>query len=198
MRRKSRGRPAVALLAAFGLVMPVPQASGQQTPAQTPAPKPSTTAQKPAGTAQAPVPTASAPKGTAPAATTAEPDGGWPRAYTTPSGGRLLLYQPQIASWDGQKHMVAYSAVSYEMKGAQKPALGTLQIESSTTVSVPDRLVRFSPIQVKEAKFSTLDRDQTREVVSTVSEGIPDNERVIALDRVLAHLDASQILPKNV
>jgi hypothetical protein len=141
----------VALLTAFGLVVPVPQASGQQTAAQTPAAKPAAPVQKPASTTQAPAPKASAPRGAAPAATAGEPDGGWPRAYTTPTGGRVLLYQPQIASWDGQKHMVAYSAVSYEMKGAQKPALGTIHVESTTTVSLEERLVKFSPIQVKEA-----------------------------------------------
>jgi hypothetical protein len=208
MRRQCRGRSAVALLTALGLALPVPTVSGQQAQApttkapttQTP-PKTSVPGQAPATAAPAstaPAAQPSAPRQAAPAATVGEPDGGWPRAYTTPSGGRLLLYQPQIASWDGQKRMVAYSAVSYEVKGAQKPALGTLQIESNTTVSVPERLVKFSPIQVKEAKFSTLDRDQTREVVSTISDGIPDNERVIALDRVLAHLEGSQILPKNV
>ena len=39
-------------------------------------------------------------------------DGGWPRVYDLPSGGTILLYQPQIATWDKQTHMVAYSAVS--------------------------------------------------------------------------------------
>jgi hypothetical protein len=213
MRRQCRGRSAVALLTALGLALPVPTVSGQQakapttpaptTPAPTTqapttqAPPPKTSAPGPAPATTAPAPRTSAPRQPAPAGT-GEPDGGWPRAYTTPSGGRLLLYQPQISSWDAQKRLLAYAAVSYEMKGAQKPALGSIQIESTTNVSVPDRLVRFSPIQVKEAKFSTLDRDQTREVVSTISDGIPDNERVIALDRVLAHLDQSQILPKNV
>ena len=49
----------------------------------------------------------------------AEIDGGWPRAYETATKARLLLYQPQIASWDGQRHMVAYAAAAYEAPGAK-------------------------------------------------------------------------------
>ena len=29
------------------------------------------------------------------------------------SGGSLLVYQPQVSTWKDQKHMVAFSAVSY-------------------------------------------------------------------------------------
>ena len=29
-------------------------------------------------------------------------DGGWPRIYDLPSGGSILVYQPQIASWENQ------------------------------------------------------------------------------------------------
>ncbi len=47
----------------------------------------------------APVPRAAAKAAT----TTSTPaDGGWPRAYTTPTGARLVLYQPQVGSWPDQ------------------------------------------------------------------------------------------------
>jgi hypothetical protein len=53
-------------------------------------------------------------------------DGGWPRAYATPSGGNVLVYQPQVVSWDEQKQIVGFSAVSYQSQGARKPELGTI------------------------------------------------------------------------
>ena len=34
-----------------------------------------------------------------PVTTGAATDRGWPRAYSTPSGARLLVYQPQVSSW---------------------------------------------------------------------------------------------------
>ncbi|HMC76275.1 MAG TPA: hypothetical protein VKH34_04055, partial [Vicinamibacterales bacterium] len=65
-----------------------------------------------------------------PAAAPVPPDGGWPRNYVTASGAGLVLYQPQVASWTDQKHIVAYTAISYTPKGAAKPALGTVKVES--------------------------------------------------------------------
>src|SRR5262249_9273223 len=52
--------------------------------------------------------------------------------------------------------------------------------------------------QIAEANFPTLDKDKTREVVTEIDNAIPDDERVIGLDRVLAAVDRSQIVPKNV
>ena len=128
----------------------------------------------------------------------AEIDGGWPRAYETATKARMLLYQPQIANWDGQRHMVAYAAAAYEAPGAKGPVLGTFRVESTTAVSLEDRLVRFSPIKVSETNFPTLSREQVQDVLEAVEKGIPDDEQIIALDRVLANLDHSQIVPRNV
>jgi hypothetical protein len=139
-----------------------------------------------------------------PAAKTASPaaaetiDGGWPRAYTTASGARLVLYQPQVASWVDQKHITGYAAVSYTPSAATKPALGTIKIEADTSVAVPERLVSFSELAIVEANFSTLPKDQLKTVVSEIGQAVPREERIIALDRVLANVDASQIVPRNI
>jgi hypothetical protein len=94
--------------------------------------------------------------------------------------------------------MVGYSAVSFLPKGAEKAQLGTVKVESDTVVAVSERLVRFPKVKVTEATFATLDRDQLREVVTQITDGIPDHERVIALDRVLASVEKSQIIPRDV
>ena len=125
-------------------------------------------------------------------------DRGWPRAYSLPSEAQLVLYQPQIASWQDQKQLVAYTAVSYVAKGEQKPALGTIRLETETETSVPDRLVKFSKIKIAETNFPTLSKEQTQEIVTEVEKNIPEADRVIALDRVLAYVDKSTINPKNV
>jgi hypothetical protein len=125
-------------------------------------------------------------------------DVGWPRAYTSPSGAQVVLYQPQIASWPGQTHVTAYAAVSYTAKAATKPTLGTIKLEADTSVALAERLVSFSEFTIAEANFSTLPKDQLRMVMGEISQSVPRQERVIALDRVLANLDTSQIVPKNV
>jgi hypothetical protein len=122
-------------------------------------------------------------------------DGGWPRLYKLASGDSALFYQPQIESWDNQKHMVAWSAISYQAQGAEQPALGTIKIEADTDVAVNERLVNFSAFRITEFDFPTLSRDQSRKVVTELEQAVPATERVISLDRVLAGIDKSQIRP---
>src|SRR5689334_11017138 len=134
---------------------------------------------------------------TAAAATDATVDGGWPRAYTAASGVQIVLYQPQIASWPDQKHMTIYAAVSYQPKDSKTPALGALKIESDTSVAVEDRLVNFSQFTVTEASFPQTPRDQVKAIVDEIIATVPRDQRVIALDRVLAMVDTSQVSPRN-
>ncbi len=147
---------------------------------------------------QAPSKSATAPAQRPQPATTTPPDGGWPRAYATSSGANLIVYQPQVASWKDQKHMTLYAAVSYTPKGASKPALGTVKVETDTQVAVDERLVDFSEFTITESNFPTLPRERLRDVVTEIKTTVPRDERVIALDRVLAGVDKSQIIPKNV
>jgi hypothetical protein len=188
-----RPGPGTVLIAALCLLTeplaPLVHAARQATAAQQPAPSPQPAAKPPAsqakpatasGTAQQPV------------------DGGWPRFYDLPSGGSILMYQPQIASWDKQAHVVAFSAVSYRPKAGDKPTVGTVKLEAETKVALADRLVSLQKMQISEANFGTLAKDSTREIVAAIDAAIPDDDRVIALDRILANLDKSGIIPKNV
>jgi len=178
------GHRVVALVTALSLALaPAAPLVGQAAPAASSAPAASP-----------------APAGNPPTATVGVPpaDAGWPRAYKTKSGGAITMYQPQIASWDEKKHMVAYSAVTYIAPGVSKPALGTVKIEADTKVAVEERLVNFSDFKLAEANFPTLPKDQTKDVVAEIDKAVPDDDRVISLDRVLAGIDRSQIIPKNV
>ena len=150
-----------------------------------------------ASQATAPVKTATA-AGSKAAASTAPPDGAWPHVYTTTSGATLEIYQPQIASWVNQKHIVAYVAVSYAPKGAAKPTLGTVKLESDTSVALDDRLVSFSELKIAEPNFPNAPREQLKSLVDEITTSVPLAARVIALDRVLASIDTSKIAPKNV
>ena len=121
----------------------------------------------------APLLDAQAPKTSAPSAKSAVPtevDGGWPRDYATPSAGLIRIFQPQVASWDGQRHMVMYAAVSYTAKGAAKPALGTVKIEAGSSVAVEDRLVNFTDVKLTESNFPGMPNDQLKEVVARIQD----------------------------
>jgi hypothetical protein len=201
------GRVPVAVLTAACLAVtpaaPLVAAPQQQTPPPTagtkggPAGPPASlaTAQARATSGQPKSPAAPA---TAAGAADRPVDGGWPRSYQTPSGGQIVVYQPQVASWEAQKHMTAYAAVSYLPKGLSKATYGSLKLESDTRVSTEERLVSFRQLQVTESNFPNLPKEEVREVVAEIVKAIPDQERVLGLDRVLASVDRSQIMPKNV
>ena len=174
-------RSAVAVLTAFALLLsPLAPLAGAQT-ASPPTP--------PASTASTAVPATN-------------PDGGWPRDLAVPDGGEIRIFQPQIASWDGQRHMVLYAAVAYNAKAATKPAMGTVKMEANTSVAVGDRLVNFTDFKMTETNFPGVANDQLRGVVNQISgqisKAVPEGDMVIGLDRVLARLDKSQIIPRNI
>jgi hypothetical protein len=192
MQQTTRRRPAVAAIAALTLVLN-PMVPLVTEAAQVPAAKPPAATQ-PAGAK----PAAAKPAAAKPAAAPAPIDGGWPRAYALPSGASILVYQPQIASWDQQKQLLAFSAVSYRTTASEKPALGTIKLQATTSVAVSDRLVKFTDMKIAEANFGSMAKDQVREITEQIDKAIPDDERVIALDRVLANLDKSTVIAKNV
>jgi hypothetical protein len=193
-----------ALTAAFSLgLQPFAAtiAAAQQAPSTA---KPSATQSPAKPTQPASKPAAQSPSASKPAAapatgsaSSAPVDGGWPRVFDAASGGSILMYQPQISSWEGQKQMVAYSAISFRAKGAEKPALGTVKLAADTSVSVADRLVQLKNIKITDASFQTLQKEQVREITTAIDQWIPDDDRVIALDRVLANIDKSAVIPKN-
>src|SRR6267142_4762202 len=119
----------ISYMLALSLAAPVNSRSAAQAGEQS---RPPASSSRPAGAAQ-------------PA------DGGWPRAYNTASGGRIVLYEPQVASWPDQKHMVMYTALAYTASSAKTPTLGTLKIEANTQISVPERLVNFSEFTITES-----------------------------------------------
>jgi hypothetical protein len=187
----------VATIVALSLAVPAPgmlAAAGNQGSAAK--------NQGSAGTNQgsgATKPATPSPKPASAAASSAQPvDGQWPRVHDVSGGGTILVYQPQIASWDKQSHMVAFSAVSYRGKTDEKPALGTIKLEADTKVAVTERLVSFEKLRIVEASFQTLSKELTSQVVAEIDKTMPKDDRVIALDRVLANLDKSPIVVRNV
>ena len=121
-------------------------------------------------------------------------DRGWPRGISLPNEAQVVVYQPQVASWTDQKHLVAMSAVSYITKGEQKPTLGTIKIESDTSVSLEQRLVKFSSLKLTEANFQTLSSITTRRnhllVAASITKDFPSRYLAISV-----HMSSSCLLP---
>ena len=129
MNRQKRSRRTVAIVAALGLLA---QTSGAHAGSRARSNSDCTETAR--GERRGAAPATAKPAQTTPAtAATAPIDGGWPRAYDLPSGGNILLYQPQVASWESQKNIVAFSAVSYRPKAGDKPSIGTIKVKALPT-----------------------------------------------------------------
>ena len=214
LHAEPRGRPHghslfTALCLAL-LILAATRVAGAQAPGDsvTAAPQTSAPAATPAPQAGAPA-TPAAPQAagsirvdagaTASAADSLpDADGGWPRLIICPSGATLVLYQPQVLSWKDQRHMVAMAAVSYTPKGTKKADLGTIRLESPTSTSVQDRMVNFVKVDVAAMNFPSLEKLETQEVLTEIKKSLPQENVLIALDRILAAVDTSQISVKGV
>ncbi|MCG3204632.1 MAG: hypothetical protein KCHDKBKB_01347 [Elusimicrobia bacterium] len=123
----------------------------------------------------------------------ADPDGGWPRLATSEAGSQILMYQPQIESWEDQRTILAWSAIEVLISGRTKSEIGVLKLEAKTSVAMEERLVKLENIHIKQVNFPTLDQTRTREVTTTVMNRFPKEGLVIALDRILAAVDKSAV-----
>ncbi len=121
-------------------------------------------------------------------------DTGWPRTAQM-QNGTLVWFQPQIESWTDRKKIVAWSAVAYTPVTATQAALGTIKIEGTTQVSVDEQVVSMD-LKVVEYNFPTLSSVQVRAMVAEV-ETLPQRQRVLDLDRLLAYVADSPLQPKN-
>jgi hypothetical protein len=170
----------IAALTALTLVLPPGLWSGLRW-AQA-APQQSQAAQKPASSSSPQKP---------------GDDGGWPRTYKLSNGGSAIVYQPQIASWENQQHIAFWAAVAYTAPGAKQAALGTVKAKADTQVSLDQRLVNFTPLQITDFNFPSLPRDQASAFVSAFRQALPSGQMQISLDRVLAGLNKSLIIAKR-
>ena len=119
------------------------------------------------------------------------PDGKWPKTRRTEKG-TLIMYQPQVQSWEKQKHIVALAALAFTPPGG-KAALGTVKMESATQVAMNEGLVRLTKLNITEANFPGVDREVSRKLIAELNNVMPKTEIIIALDRVMAAMERSEI-----
>ena len=58
--------------------------------------------------------------------------------------------------------------------------------------------MNFRNIKLTETNFAGMPNDQLKQLAAEIEQSVPAGALMIALDRVLARLDKSQIFPKNV
>jgi hypothetical protein len=183
----------VALLLLQAAAPAKPATTAPDRPTTTPAAKPATTTPaQPAAGVPAKQPPARATTGTLQPATGES----WPRAYAI-DGADVTVYRPQVASWADRKQLVAYSAVSYMPSPTATPSLGVVKFEADTSVSLERRLVHLANVRITETNFATLPKDTVRDLMNGLTSKLVTDHPEFPLDRLLANLDVSTLIPKD-
>ena len=119
----------------------------------------------------------------------------WPREHTYLDGSKLVLYQPQIESWEDYEHLEGRMALAFEPAGAEKPALGAFEVDSETDLE--SRQVRLTNLRLLDGRFPSLDPLQSEDLRTKVEAEFPE-ETVTELDRILAGLERSKVHSEEV
>ncbi len=110
----------------------------------------------------------------------------WPRVIDR-DGAHVIVYQPQVRSWQNYRTLVADSAISITPAG-QKQILGVVSWKADTITNVSTRTVFIRDIQVLSSRFPSLPPAQETEMELRMHQVYPTVTLTISLDRMIASL----------
>jgi hypothetical protein len=124
-------------------------------------------------------------------------DAGWPREYKNEKG-RLVVYQPQIDSWENYRKLKARAAVALTPSGEAKPVYGVLYVRAETQADVDHRTVLIGKINIEEARFPSAAPNRTADLTALVRQLVPLAPIAISTDRLIAGLERSKSAAREV
>ncbi len=117
-------------------------------------------------------------------------DPGWPREYSA-NGTKLIVYQPQVDSWDDYTKL-HYRAVVALTPAGKKEVYGVAEGDADTAVDESSRTVAINRTGY-ELRFPGASEEDSAAFEKAVRAMIPESSAmVISLDRVLAMLDPAK------
>src|SRR6202021_3633480 len=111
----------------------------------------------------------------------------WPRVFDR-DGNHVILYQPQLKSWQKYRELVADTAISITPQGGQQ-ILGVISWKADTIANVSTRTVYVHDIEVLSSRFPSLDPAQDAAMQQRVHQIYPTMTFTISLDRMIAGLE---------
>ena len=116
----------------------------------------------------------------------------WPRPVAL-SNANVLVYQPQVSSWDGNS-IKFRSAIALKASGAKTETFGVVWATARTQVDRVDRMVVLEDIKITKSSFPTLPF-KGAQYVQELQQRFAQEVRTIALDRVQASLALADVNP---
>lgn len=112
---------------------------------------------------------------------------GWPRRFEH-GKGTVLLYQPQLESFKGDR-LTARAAVSVRKKGWKQPVFGVVWLTARALTDRDTRQVTIDEAKVTETRFPNATPEQIAKFQDFLNGEIEDHSHTISLDRLLAMLE---------
>ncbi|MGD0885189.1 MAG: autotransporter [Thermodesulfovibrionales bacterium] len=113
----------------------------------------------------------------------------WPREFKL-SKATLLVYQPQIDTWEGD--ILNFRAVlGVKPKGSKEEIFGVIWGKARTQVDRVARMVLLDELTLTESKFPTLPDNGAAYMRALATQLAATSKRIISLDRLEASLAAS-------
>lgn len=131
-------------------------------------------------------PLQASPANNAPAASAPTPPS-WPRVFDR-DGTHVIVYQPQVKSWQQYRELVADTAISITPKGEQQ-ILGVISWKAETLANVSARTVFVNDIHVLSSRFPSLDPAHEAAMQQRVSQIYPTMTFTIGLERMIASVE---------
>jgi hypothetical protein len=115
------------------------------------------------------------------------PATGWPRTFDR-DGAHVVVYQPQLKSWQRYRELAADTAISITPTGA-KQILGVISWSADTTTDVSARTVYIHDVHVLSSRFPSLEPAQEVQMQQRMQQIYPTLTLTIGLDRMIASLE---------
>jgi hypothetical protein len=120
----------------------------------------------------------------------------WPREFQF-TGGKLVVYAPQIDEWKDYKLVKARSAIAFLPKGETNPKLGIIEMQGKTEVDFDSRLVKLTFLQITGSNFPGISKEDNEKALAKLKPLVDSHAiRSISLDRMIASLERAGV--KNV
>lgn len=116
----------------------------------------------------------------------------WPRKLQADGRG-LLLYQPQVVEWTGNR-LTMRAAVAVQPGAGGEESFGTVAVQTRTQVDRVQRLAVLEGLSIVGADFPTLP-DRGAALAKALGQTLAGSVRVIPLDRLEASLAMTQSEP---
>jgi len=120
---------------------------------------------------------------------------GWPQQLTGDNAAVVIIYQPQVESFSGNK-IEARAALSVKSPATENvPVFGAIWIEAKIDVDRDARTAVIRDVDIGDIRFADASEEQLQELSVFIERQVEGSTFNISVDQLLTDLDAQNVEP---